>query len=140
MMFSPAMFKKYFLPLYKKLIEQSKTYGLLFGWHCCGSVHDVLPLMIDAGIDVFDVVQTSAQDMDIENVFQMYGNDVCLHGGLDVQKLLVEKTWREVKEEVKKIKDLWGTRGGMILAPSHETLPDAPIENVLAIYKEIQDG
>lgn len=137
MMFDPKLFRKYFLPIYKKLIENNKKHGLFFGWHICGSVHEVLPDMIDAGIDVFDVVQTSAKDMEIENVFKLYGNKVCLHGALDVQKLLVEKTARQIKEEVRKIKDLWGNRGGIILAPSHETLPDTPIENMIAIYEEI---
>ena len=137
MMFSPELFKQYFLPLYRKLIENNKKYGLFFGWHCCGSVHEVLPYMIDAGIDVFDVVQTSAKDMEIENVYRLYGKDVSFHGCLDVQKLLVEKTADEIKEEIRKIKDLWGNRGGMILAPSHETLPDTPVENVLAIYEAI---
>jgi uroporphyrinogen-III decarboxylase len=137
LLFSPDLFNKYFLPIYKKLIETIKGRGIYFGFHCCGSVHGILPQMIDAGIDVFDVVQTSAREMEIENVFRLYGKDVCLHGGLDVQKLLVEKTAPEIREEVKKIKDLWGTRGGMILAPSHETLPDTPVENVLAIYETI---
>jgi len=35
-----------------------------------------------------------------------------LHGGMDVQKLLVEKKPEEIKEEVKKVIDLWGNRGG----------------------------
>jgi len=137
MLFSPELFKKYFLPLYRRLIGNNKKHGLYFGWHCCGSVHEILPLMIDAGIDVFDVVQTSAKDMDIENVYRLYGRDVCLHGGLDVQKLLVESDVEGVREEVRRIVDLWGTRGGIILAPSHETLPDTPIENILAIYSEL---
>ena len=92
--------------------------------------------MIDAGIDVFDVVQTSAKDMELEKIHKLYGEDVCLHGGIDIQKLLVEKTVKEIEEEIKKVKDLWGTKGGMILAPSHEILPGTPIENVLAIYKK----
>jgi uroporphyrinogen decarboxylase len=140
LMFSPVQFKKYFLPIYRKLIENNKKRSLYFGWHCCGSVHEVLPMMIDAGIDVFDVVQTSAKDMDLENVYRLYGKDVCLHGGLDVQKLLVEKTEKEIRQEIRKVKDLWGTRGGIILAPSHETLPDTPVENILAIYEELLEG
>ena len=135
MMFNPELFDKYFLPIYKQLIANNKKHGLFFGWHVCGSVHQVLPQMIDAGIDVFDVVQTSAKDMNIENIYKLYGKSVCLHGALDIQKLLVEKSKKEIKEEVKKIKDLWGQRGGIILAPSHETLPDTPIENILAIYE-----
>jgi uroporphyrinogen decarboxylase len=135
MLFSPALFKKHFLPTYRKLIAEVHSRGLFFGWHCCGSVHEVLPLMIDAGIDVFDVVQTSARGMEIENVHRLYGGDVCLHGAVDVQKDLVEKTPGGVRDVVRRIKDLWGDRGGMILAPSHETLPDAPLENVLAIYE-----
>ena len=95
--------------------------------------------MIDAGIDVFDVVQTSAKDMELEKVYKLYDGKVCLHGGMDVQKLLVEKKPEEIKEEVKKVMDLWGNRGGIILAPSHETLPDTPIENILAIYEAINE-
>lgn len=137
MMFSPRQFKKYFLPIYRKLIAQNKAHDLFFGWHCCGSIHEVLPFMIDAGIDVFDVVQTSAKDMEIERVYRLYGKDVSFHGALDVQKLLVEKPAGEVREYIKKVKDLWGNRGGMILSPSHETLPDTPIENIITIYETI---
>ena len=42
--------------------------------------------------------------------------------------------------EVKKIKELWGNGGGIILAPSHEILPDTPINNVLALYEEINEN
>ncbi len=136
-MFDPAVFRKYFLPVYKTMISNCKKQGLLFGWHVCGSVHQFLPAMIDAGIDVFDVVQTSAKNMDIENLFQLYGRSVCFHGGLDIQKLLVEATAQKVREEVRRIKDLWGNRGGMILAPTHLTLPDTPIQNLISMYEEI---
>jgi uroporphyrinogen decarboxylase len=140
MMFSPHQFRTFFLPYYRRLIEQCKKRELFFGWHVCGSVHEVLPMMIDAGIDVFDVVQTSARDMDIETVHDLYGGEVCLHGGLDVQKLLVEKSEQEVRDEVRRIMDLWGAKGGIILAPSHEALPDTPVENMLAIYDTVRGG
>jgi len=134
LMFSPQLFKKYFLPYWKKIISMVKSKGLIFGWHCCGNVNEVLPLMIDAGIDMFDVVQTSAKDMEIEKFYKKFGKNVCINGAIDVQKLLVSGTLKMVKEEVKKIKNLWGNRGGAIIGPSHEVLPETPIENVLAIY------
>ena len=69
-------------------------------------------MMIDAGIDVFDVVQTSAKGMELENIFKIFGKDICIHGGIDVQKLLVFGTPGEIRQEVDKAKRLWENRGG----------------------------
>ena len=55
--------------------------------------------MIDAGIDLFEVVQISVRDMDIEKVFRTYGKEVSCHGGPDVQKLLVKKSSSDFSEE-----------------------------------------
>ena len=139
LMISPEVFKKYFLPLYRRLIDNVKKYNLFFSWHCCGSIHKILPHMIDAGIDVFEVCQTSAKDMELEKVYKLYGNNVCIHGGIDVQDLLIRKKPKDIKEEVKKIIDLWGHKGGMMIAPSHEALPETPIENILAIYEQVNN-
>lgn len=133
-MFSPALFRRYFQPLYRELIAEVKRHGLPFSWHCCGSVHEVLPMMIEAGIDVFDVVQTSARNMDLDIIYRRYGQEICVSGAIDVQKLLVDGTPELVQAEVRKAHDLWGTRGGLVLGPSHEAVPETPIENILAIY------
>jgi len=138
-MFDPEIFKKYFFPIYKKLIENVHKYDIPFEWHCCGSVHKALPYMIEAGMDVFGVVQTSAKDMELEKIYKLYGKDICIHGGIDAQDLLINKNPKEVKEEVKKVKNLWGNKGGVILAPSHEVPPDTPIENIISIYEEINE-
>ena len=137
LMFDPKLFKKYFLPIYKRLIENVKKYDLIFSWHCCGSVNDILPFMIEAGIDVFDVVQTSAKDMDLEKIYSRYGENICLHGGIDVQKLLINGNPKQIREEVKKVVNLWNSKGGIILGPSHEALPETPVENIIAIYDQI---
>ena len=50
--------------------------------------------------------------MEIENVHRLYGGSVCLHGAVDVQKDLVEKSPEGVREVVRRIGDLWGNRGG----------------------------
>ena len=137
MMFAPSDFKKFFLPIWKDLISMVKSKNMIFSWHCCGNVNDVLPLMIDAGIDVFDVLQTSARNMKLDKFYSKFGRSVCVHGGIDVQKLLFSGTEKEIRQEVKKIKELWGTRGGIIAGPSHEIVPGTPIENILVLYNEL---
>lgn len=136
LMFPPGDFKKYFLPIWNRLIPMVKSAGMFFSWHCCGNVNEVLPIMIDAGIDVFDVVQTSARDMEIEKFFSRFGKSVCIHGGIDVQKLLILGSHDQIKDEVKKIKSLWERDGGVILGPSHEIVPETPIENLLVLYEK----
>lgn len=37
------------------------------------------------------------------------------------------------------ISSLWGNEGGVILAPSHESLPETPVENIEAIYKVVKE-
>ena len=58
---------------------------------------------------------------------------------MDVQHLLFQKKPEDIKNEVKKVIDLWGNRGGIILSPSHECMPGTPVENILAIYETIND-
>jgi uroporphyrinogen decarboxylase len=139
MLFSPDLFRKHFLPIYERLFDNVKKHDLILDWHCCGSIHEVLPMMIDLGIDVFDVVQTSARDMSLENVYRLYGRKVCVHGGIDVQKLLPGGKPADVKMEVKKLVELWGSRGGIIAAPAHEIEPETPLENVLALYDALNE-
>lgn len=91
--------------------------------------------MIDARIDIFDVFQTSAKDMEIDKFYKKFGKDLAVHGGVDVQTLLINGTPQDIKNEVKKIKELWGTSGGIILGPSHEILPETSIGNAISIYK-----
>jgi hypothetical protein len=40
--------------------------------------------MINAEIYVFDVVQTSKKDIDLENVYKLYSKNVYLHSGMDI--------------------------------------------------------
>lgn len=102
--------------------------------HCCGSFHPIIPTLIDIGVDVLDPVQTSASEMDLRTLKRKYGNNVCWHGGIDVQRLLPCGTVSAVRDAVREAEAIFGLDGGIILGPSHEITPDTPIENILAIY------
>ena len=112
----------------------AKKHDLIVYFHCCGDLCDVIPDLIEMGVDILDPVQTSAPRMKIENLKREFGKDLCFHGGIDLQQLLAQGTARQVRDEVKRIKGLFTGQGGMLLGPSHLVTRDVPVQNVLAMY------
>ena len=131
----PDIWRKFYKPWHKKIIEVAKKYNLLVCFHICGSCIDVIPDLIEMGVDLLDPVQVSAENMEIGNLKKQFGKDICFHGGLDSQGLLLSGTTEEIKEEVNRIQNLFESEGGIILGPSHYLTTDIPIKNILAIYE-----
>jgi uroporphyrinogen decarboxylase len=134
LLISKNQLEEFFLPWYKLFVQEAKKYDLIVLFHCCGSVHDLIPYLIDIGVDVLDPVQTSAREMDLETLKRRYGKNICLHGGIDVQYMLTQLSPFEIKEYVKNARRIYGNNGGIILGPSHRITHDTPLENALAIY------
>ena len=131
LLISPKMFERFVLPYLKKLIDLAKSYDLPVMLHSCGSIAKVIPMLIDAGIDALHPLQAKAAGMEATSLAQ-YKNDIVFVGGVDTQELLPFKSAQEVKEEVYRLKDIFGD--GFIVSPSHEgLLPNVPLENVIAM-------
>ena len=59
-------------------------------------------------------------------------------GGVDTQQLLVSKSPPEVREEVLRLRGIFGDH--FIVSPSHEALlPNVSFENVLAMSKAAKE-
>ncbi len=136
LMISPKVWRKFYKPWHTKIIEVAKKYNLFVCFHVCGSCTDVIPDLIEMGVDILDPVQVSARNMEISRLKSQFGKDICFHGGIDVQKFLPFATTNEVRKEVKRVKELFDGEGGIILGPSHYITVDTPIENILAIYNQ----
>ncbi len=134
LMMGPVQWHRYLKKWSEILYADAKQYGLKVFYHCCGSYHPIIPTLIDIGVDILDPVQTSAREMDLATLKRRYGNNVCWHGGIDVQKLLPKGTPAEIRAAVAEAKELFGHDGGIVLGPSHEITPDTPTENILAVY------
>jgi len=135
LMISAEIWRKFYKLWDKKIIEIAKKRNLFVSFHVCGNCKEIIPDLIEMGVDILDPVQVSAKDMDLKGLKQEFGKDICFHGGIDAQKLLIEGTPEIIKEEVAKAKEIFKDRGGIILGPSHYITSDTPIENILAIYK-----
>lgn len=135
LLISKDMIGEFFMPSLKRHLDLGRKHGALGYHHCCGAVFDMIPLFIDAGVNVLNPIQTSAKGMDPVRLKQAYGKDLCFHGGIDIQQTLVTGTPDEVRAEVRSRIDTLGP-DGYILSPSHVLQPDTPPENLAAMYEE----
>ena len=134
LMISPDMFRQFVLPGCRKLVEQAHDHGVKVIYHSCGSIAEVIPDLISAGVDAIHPVQPLAEGMSAAVLKEKYANQVSFCGGMDVQHLMVHGTTQEIKAEVRRLRQLFPT--GLIISPSHEAiLPDVPPRNIRAMFE-----
>ena len=63
LLFSPHMFRAFFKQTYTRLLSISHDYGMKVFFHSCGRNWDILPDLLDAGMDVFQFDQLALYDM-----------------------------------------------------------------------------
>lgn len=135
LMLSPEMVRRFIIPGCKKLVEQAHSYGVKVIYHSCGSIVDVIPDLIETGVDIIHPIQALAVGMDPENLKSKFGNKISFCGGVDTQDLLVHGSQEDVKNKVKELRTIFPT--GLIISPSHEAImSDVPPENVNALFEE----
>ncbi|MCL6086868.1 MAG: hypothetical protein M1475_00485 [Actinobacteria bacterium] len=135
LMISAEVWRSYYKPWFVRIIEEIKKYDVMISFHICGNCSEIIPDLIDMGVDILDPVQTSAREMDLEGLNENFGKYICFHGGIDAQKLLAKSNPAVIRNEVSRIKKLFKKNTGIILGPSHYLTNDIPLENILAVYK-----
>jgi len=134
-LFSPAMFRTFVMPYLRRYVEKVHRRGQKFLLHCCGAVRPLLPMIIEAGVDVLEPIQITAAGMEPAALKRDFGRDLCFYGGVDLQHILNRGTPERVAEEVRRLADVLGEGGGYILGPGHTYIQvDAPTDNILAMY------
>lgn len=137
LMLSPEMIRKFVLPTSEKLVDQAHSYGLKVIYHSCGAISDIIPDLIEIGVDIIHPIQALAAGMEPERLKEEFNGQVAFCGGVDTQKLLVSGTTYDVSAKVRELREIFPT--GLIISPSHEAiLPDIPPSNIKALFDEAQ--
>ena len=109
-------------------------------YHSCGAIADLLPDLIESGIDILNPVQVSAAGMDTRELKKRFGKDLTFYGGgVDTQHVLPHGTPEEVRDEVKRRIDDLAPGGGFIFNTVHNIQADVPPENIMAMGKALAE-
>ena len=131
LMMRPATWRELVGPRLARLIAGAKRHGLPTVLHSCGCVVEIIPDLIDMGLDVLHPIQPEA--MDVWELKREFGRDLCFFGGIGTQELLRNATPQVVRQGVERAKTVLGQGGGYIVGPGITIQKDCPIENVLAL-------
>ena len=135
LMISAGHIRRFLLPRMKRMIDLAHEAGAYVFFHSDGAIRDILPDMIDLGIDVLNPIQWRCAGMARDALKRDFGDRLIFHGGVDNQQTLPFGTVDEVKEEVTENLQILGNRGGYILAPCHNIQSVSSPENVVALYE-----
>ena len=108
---------------------------LKIAYHSDGVIYPIIPDLIEIGVDVLNPVQPKC--MDPARLKKLYGNRLCFWGSIDEQETLPYGSPADVRAEVLSRLRTLGSKGGLILGPTHHVQLDTPIENFWSMVQTI---
>ena len=135
MLMSPGHWRRFVKPLLAEIYGLAKRHGRTILHHSCGHILPIVGDLIDIGLDVLHPIQPEA--MDILELKRRFGRHLTFCGGLRTQDLLPHGTPQQVRDEVRRLKEVMGRGGGYILEPGITLQADVPLANLLAMIEEV---
>jgi len=126
---------EFLLPRMKRMMDLAHEAGAYVFHHSDGSVREILPDLIEAGIDLLNPIQWRCKGMEREGLKRDFGGKLVFHGAVDNQYTLAFGTVAQVRQEVIDNLRILGAGGGYILAPCHNIQAVSPPENIVAMYE-----
>ena len=91
---SPAMFERYAIPGYRKVMGLLEKYQVPLRILCTtgGNLSSLLPLLVDAGINGFWISNIQSAHMEYRTLRRRFGKGIALIGGIDAAALTRDET------------------------------------------------
>jgi uroporphyrinogen decarboxylase len=140
---SPATYREFFQPRQARMWRRVKEIAphLKIMLHCCGGVRELLPGLIDAGLDMINPVQITCRGMDPAGLKRDFGQRLTFWGGgCDTREFLSGGTPNQVRQHVRELISIWRPGGGFVFQQVHNVLADVPAENIVAMFSAAAEG
>jgi uroporphyrinogen-III decarboxylase len=137
---SETTFRRFMLPHLRRLVDLGHQYRLQVMMHCCGGFYELIPAMIEIGLDGLHAVQPSCAGMDLRRLKAEFGDKILLNGAIDSHHVLIKGTPELVRRKTREVLDVMKPGGGYVAGASHDwILEETPLENVLAMFGAIRE-
>ncbi|MHB8962983.1 MAG: uroporphyrinogen decarboxylase family protein [Saccharofermentanales bacterium] len=134
---SPALYREMIKPYHKRMFTYvQKNYpDMKVFLHSCGAIFDLIPDLIDAGVQILNPVQISAAGMDPARLKKEFGKDIVFWGGgANMQHTVIGGSLQDIRAEVSGLIDIFAPGGGYVFNQVHNIQANVSPERILAIY------
>ena len=101
---------------------------------------ELLPDLIDAGLDAINPVQVSCRGMELAALKQDFGGRITFWGGgCDTRHILPHSAPGEIADHVRQQTAVFGTGGGFVLQQVHNILANVPPQNIAAMFDAVPE-
>jgi uroporphyrinogen decarboxylase len=127
--------RRFIKPHVARVYARIHQAGKIAVTHSCGSVAEIIPDLIEIGLDVLESVQPEAAGMNPYELKRRYGSHLTFWGGLGSQSVIQFGTPDEIKAEVGRLCREMGRGGGYILSTAKGFQPGTPMANAVAFIE-----
>lgn len=132
-MLDVELWEKWLQPRLIRVIQAAKEIkpDILIFYHSCGYILPFIDKLIESGVEILNPIQPEC--MSFDEVARRFGNRLSFWGTLGTQQLLPYGKVEEVYAQTIANLTVCGSKGGIVIGPTHMVEPEVPWENLMAI-------
>lgn len=122
---SPRMWERLFQPFFARLIERAHSRGLKVWMHSCGMIRDIVPPLVELGLDVFQLDQPELTGLEFLSGF---ADRTTFYSPVDIQKILPTGDRELIQAHAREMIRLLGGHGGGFIATMYGDCPGIGVD------------
>lgn len=109
MLFSPELWRKFIKPREARLVQKIHSLGMLYEHHSCGYIQQILPDLVELGVDCLNPLNVCN---DVPAIKKEFGGHITLKGGVNNQFIESgQATEAEIRAEARRVIDAYAPGG-----------------------------
>ena len=125
LMISPATFREFFKPRYKKMIDRAHQHGMKFILHSCGHIVDIIDDFIEIGLDCMQLDQLDIMGLDL--LGERFGGRICFFNCVDIQSVMPRNDHKEIYEYGCRMVEAFASEKGGFIGKIYPQLQDIDV-------------
>lgn len=122
LMVGTNLIEEFFMPHYRKNWDLAHELGMDAWLHSCGQIIELLPLLIDAGLNV--IQQDQQENMGLEVLSEKFGGKIAFWCPVDIQQTMIQGTPEEVSAYAKRMIATLGSHNGGLVSMAYSSPED----------------